>query len=291
MAVVGGFMGAVKGGEVGALGGIVLTRSSSAPQSSSHSAVIEPVLELVPNEKVPGDPEKPVDLLAYAPQVRSPTIQEKSEALAALPPTALMAEARPADALPSVGASWRYAYAMQGIGSTNYNFEVRVASVEGGIVRESINIPSFPEQLVAVSADSLNFRSLQLPQSQTLVELAPYLHSILAKKEPRSWSALVGYPAGNDTLAAWVLAVRESSQEYVTVGAGTFSATMIEVSGRRMISGNTPYHLNYESGRFRFRAWYAPQVQRYVKLQHETWSLVGAPFGEQLVELTRYNAN
>jgi hypothetical protein len=31
-------------------------------------------------------------------------------------------------------------------------------------------------------------------------------------------------------------------------------------------------------------------VQRYIKLQHETWSLTGARFGEQLVELTSYTA-
>jgi hypothetical protein len=64
---------------------------------------------------------------------------------------------------------------------------------------------------------------------------------------------------------------------------------MIEVSGRRQLTGFVG-HLSAESGRFLFRAWYAPQVQRYVKLQHETWSLSGARFGEQLVELTSYGA-
>ena len=181
---------------------------------------------------------------------------------------------------------------MRGVGSARYTIGVRVTGVEGGIVRESISIPSFPERLVAVGADSLSFRSFQLPQSQMLVELAPYLHAVLAKNETRMWGNLAGYPVGNAMLAPWNITVRESGQEEytVTVPAGTFKATRIEVSGRRKMSGSIPFHLNYESSRFRFRAWYAPGVQRYVKLHHETWSLTGAPSGEQLVELTSYTA-
>lgn len=205
---------------------------------------------------------------------------------------AALASRATATALPMVGASWQYAYTMRGVGSARYTIGVRVTGVEGRIVRESIAIPSFPERLVFVGADSLSFRSFQLPQSQMLVELAPYLHSVLAKNETRMWGNLTGYPLGNAMLAPWTITVRESSQEEytVTVAAGTFKATRIDVSGRRAatLSGVGP--LAHESGRFRFRAWYAPEVQRYVKLQHETWTLGGAPSGEQLVELTSYSA-
>ena len=186
------------------------------------------------------------------------------------------------------GASWRYAYTLRGVGSAQFLIDVRVTGVGSGIVHESITSPAFPERLADVELDSLSFRSIQLPQSQSLVELAPYLHSVLAKNEIRMWSDLAGYPAGNPILPPWTITVRESGQEEVTVPAGTFKASRIEVSGRRKMSGSIPFHLNYESSRFRFRAWYAPHVQRYVKLQHETWSLGGAPSGEQLVELTSY---
>jgi len=179
---------------------------------------------------------------------------------------------------------------MRGVGSARFNFGVRVAGVEGGIVREIITTPSFPERLVSVGADSLSFRSFQLPQGQTLVELAPYLYSVLTKNEVMMWGTLAGYPAGGSAaLPRWTITVRESGLEVVTVPAGTFKATRIEVSGRRP-TGSYPAHLHFESGRFQFSAWHAPQVQRYIKLQHETWSLTGARFGEQLVELTSYTA-
>lgn len=200
------------------------------------------------------------------------------------------ADSRPAEALPMVGASWQYAYTMRGVGNARFNFGVRVSGVVGDVVHEVITLPSAPERIISVGANSLSLRSLQLPQSQTLVELAPYLHAILAKNEPRSWSALAGYPTGNDaTLAAWVLTVRETGQEEVTVPAGTFDTTVIEVSGRRARTPPTVYlQLQHESARFRLRAWYSPQVRRYVRLQHETWPLSGAPPGVQLVELTGY---
>jgi hypothetical protein len=200
-------------------------------------------------------------------------------------------DTRLAEALPTPGTSWQYAYTMRGVGSASYTFGVRVTGVEGGIVRESITIPSSPEHFVAVSADSLSFRSFQLPRSQTLVELAPYLHSVLAKSGGATWSNLAGYPSGNAVLAPWTITVREFGQEEVTVPAGTFKATRIEVSGRRTgLSGGNPQALPHESGRFQLRAWYAPQVRRYVRLQHETWSLSGNPFGVQLVELIGYTA-
>jgi hypothetical protein len=200
------------------------------------------------------------------------------------------ANAGPADVLPAPGASWNYSYTLRGVGGTRFNFGVRVAGVVGGIVQEVITLPSPPERRASVSADSLSFRSFPLPRSQTLVELAPYLHSVLAKNETRTWGNLAGYPAGGSAvLPLWTITVREFGQEEVTVPAGTFKARRIEVSGRRP-TGSYPAHLHFESGRFQFRAWYAPQVRRYVKLQHETWSLNGQWSGEQLVELTSYSA-
>lgn len=219
-----------------------------------------------------------------------PEIRVSPEPQTALADPTRALDTRPADALPKAGASWQYAYTMRGIRSARFNIGIRVAGVEGGIVREIITTPTSFGQTVSVSPNSLTFRSFLLAQSQTLVELAPYLHTVLAKNETRMWGNLAGYPAGNAILPAWTMTVRESGQEEVTVPAGTFKATRIEVSGQRRMSSNTPFHLSYESSRFRVRAWYAPEVQRYVKQQHETWSLSGAPSGEQLVELTSYSS-
>lgn len=277
MAVVGAVVGAVKGGEAGAHAGVNSSRSASAPDS--------------PKGASDSSASESADLPASAPQISSPVTHKTLETQTALTDPTRASDTRPADALPKAGASWQYAYTMRGIGSARFTFGVRVSGVVGDVVHEIITIPSSPERIVSISADSLSLRTLQLPQSQTLVELAPYLHSILAKNETRSWGALAGYPAGNNTLAPWILAVRESGQEEVTVPAGTFKTTRIEVSGRRVTTPPAVFQLAHESGRFLLRAWYAPQVRRYVRLQHETWPLSGAPPGVQLVELIGYTAN
>lgn len=229
---------------------------------------------------------QPIKVWASAGTGTSLVLQEQ----AALADPRRASETRLAEPLPTPGTSWQYAYTMRGVGSAHYSFGVRVAGVEGGIVHEYINIPSSPVQLLAVGAESPSFRSFRLPQSQTLVELAPYLRSVLATSEGATWSNLAGYPTGNPILPPWTITVREFGEEQVTVPAGTFTAKRIEVSGQRRVSGNFPAHLNYESSRFQYRVWYAPQVRRYVKLQHETWSLAGVWAGEQLVELTSYSA-
>jgi hypothetical protein len=34
--------------------------------------------------------------------------------------------------------------------------------------------------------------------------------------------------------------------------------------------------------------WYAPDIQRFVKLQHQTWASVAAPFSDDSFELIEY---
>lgn len=201
---------------------------------------------------------------------------------------ATTAKGEPAGILPRPGATWTYSYALRGIGSARYNIIVRANGVEGSTVRESIAIGGGPETPLSVSTDALSFRTLPLPRSQTLVELAPYLHSMLVKNESLLWGKLTGYPAGNAAMPFWTLTASNQGEEQVSVPAGTFKATKIEVWGKRQAPTGFVTHLSYESIRFRFRAWYVPEVQRYVKLQHETWSLNGQSSADQLMELLSY---
>ena len=195
----------------------------------------------------------------------------------------------PAFALPQPGATWNYSYAYRGLGPARLNFVVRAVAVEAGIVQESISIAGLAAQQAPIKADALAFRGLQLPRSQTLVELSPYLHSVFAKGEDRLWGTLRGYPSGNAAMPAWVLNVREMGEEQVTVPAGVFKATRIDVIGTRTAPTGFVTHLAYESTRFQFKTWYAPEVRRYVRLQHETWALRGDWSGEQTVELLSYS--
>jgi hypothetical protein len=202
---------------------------------------------------------------------------------------AASAAAGPAFALPQPGATWNYAYAYRGLGPSRLNFVVRAVAVEAGVVQESISIPGLAAQQAPIKADALAFRGLPLPRTQTLIELSPYLHSVFAKGEDRLWGRLEGYPRGNAAMPAWTLVAREMGEEQITVPAGTFKATRIDVAGTRSAPAGFLMHMAYESTRFQFKAWYAPEVRRYVKLQHETWALRGDWSGEQTVELLSYS--
>jgi hypothetical protein len=206
-------------------------------------------------------------------------------ALAARPAAA---DAAPAGSLPMPGATWNYSYSFRGLGSARYNFVVRAVGVEGGTVHESVAIGVAPQTRLAVKADALGFRSLPLPRSQTLVEFAPYLHVLLARNESIRWGTIGGYPIGNAAMPFWTLTATNKGDESVVVPAGTLKATLVEVWGKRQAPPGFVAHMSYESTRFRYRAWYAPEVRRYVKLQHETWSLNGQWSGEQVIELLSY---
>lgn len=191
-------------------------------------------------------------------------------------------------ALPPTGATWNYAYTYRGLGPARFEFMVRAVAAEGAAVREAITVPGMAVQQSSVKADALAFRSLPLPRSQTLVELSPYLHTILPKGEDRPWGRLEGYPRGNAAMPSWTLQVREMGEEQVTVPAGVFKATRIDVVGTRSAPTGFGGHMTYESTRFQLKTWYAAEMRRYVKLQHETWALRGEWSGEQTVELVSY---
>lgn len=195
----------------------------------------------------------------------------------------------PSAALPQPGATWTYSYESRGLGATQATFVVRATAVEADTVQESVVIGSAPAQRYTVGADALAFRSIALPRSQTLPELAPYLHSMLARGEERIWGKLQGYPRGSVSMPPWRLHVRELGEEQVTVPAGTFKAVRIDVIGSRNAPGATLPGMAGESTSFQFKVWYVPEVRRYVKLQHETTAMRRDWSGEQVVQLLSFS--
>ena len=73
--------------------------------------------------------------------------------------------------------------------------------------------------------------------------------------------------------------------EEVTVPAGSYRALRLEVDGRR--EGMTQIPGRSTSTRYKMVVWYAPDIQRFVKLQHQTWASA-APFSDDSFELIEY---
>jgi hypothetical protein len=74
----------------------------------------------------------------------------------------------------------------------------------------------------------------------------------------------------------------------VTVPAGTYRALRIEANGRRT---SAIYSQAVFAGEFNLVVWYAPDVKRYVRLEHRVWSanpMDKALIGHDVVELLKY---
>jgi hypothetical protein len=168
---------------------------------------------------------------------------------------------------------------------------VRVLRVDDSLIEESVSSSGSTSNVARRLVDARNAQFLEhsLGASTSFLELAPYLLIGNGGQAPTPLPSPAGYPLGGVGLPGWEVSTRVYDWEQVTVPAGTFRALRIEASGRR--SGNFSSRATV-TGRFRVVVWYAPDVKRYVKLQHQIWSadrIAETQIGEDLVELVSYN--
>jgi hypothetical protein len=162
----------------------------------------------------------------------------------------------------ALAQSWNYRYADQQFGRHNYFFEVNEAPARG---------------------DGRIF-GRSLPGGKSVLEYLPYA---LAEGEPAAWPQPYDYPTYATPYIEWKYTVKPEGWETVTVPGGTFKALRVTVSGER---GKDPDPVWWPKQAMRFKQtfWYAPEAKRYVKMQHVAWSMDGAPFANELVELHSY---
>jgi hypothetical protein len=65
----------------------------------------------------------------------------------------------------------------------------------------------------------------------------------------------------------------------------------VEVRGTRTLVGYAPNSVASSPGRFEYTAWYSPELKRYVKLRHRTWSGTNQALGDEQVELLEHRPN
>lgn len=191
-------------------------------------------------------------------------------------------------ALPKPGTTWRYRYSDRKYTRIRHDFDVRVESVDGLTINETLTpLVGGQTTRTAIATGDLRFVNRPLPTTRTLVEFAPYL---LSRREPppsplriRSGS---GYPVDAATNAEWqIIATRSPAS--ITVPAGTFQATRMELKATRRTSQELSRAI-IETGRFEFIAWYAPETHRLVRLQHRVWYGNNALAQDEVVELISY---
>lgn len=199
--------------------------------------------------------------------------------------------------LPRPGATWDYEYVQRGVSRQKLGYSARVDRIEGSSIQEIIAVTGQPDVLVVSRAGQTAFRVIALPRSDSFIEFSPYLATTSETDDgspPLQASGypvglqVSGYPTGSLPHLRWEYAVRYFGWEDVITPAGTFRALQIQIAGNR--SGVPLGPLAYaNTGRFVYRAWYSPAVRRYVKIQHESWSVSGQAFGSETVELVKHS--
>jgi S1-C subfamily serine protease len=189
-----------------------------------------------------------------------------------------------APGLPAPGTRYRYAWSDVQIGARE-EFSVQVTSVDGESVNESYAAQGKSSTSSFVQMRMLDFLRRPLSGTRVTYEFAPYFPAE-APPDPQAIQAAFRYPFGETSVAgAWTISVTQPGWESVTVPAGTFKAYRMDIRGSRPTYGIA---FNVTKS-FSFSAWYAPDVKRVVKYQHER-SGSGGRFAYENVELLEFAA-
>lgn len=236
---------------------LVPNMKDGQPMAASLAASSAPD---VPPAPPPESPRRAAPAPGPAPQAAPPA----RVALAA--PGA--APARPAGTpgLPAPGSTWRYEAADRMYAGRRTSFTVRVAQVIGHTVEEQL-LAGPNVRLRVIEAPAAAFVAQPAVADAPLVEFAPYFLAANGGGTQALASAASGYPVQRGT-PGWVVRMSAPPNwERVTVPAGSFRALRLEFAGERERAPFSPI-VTY---RFALRVWYAPEVGRYVRLEHEEW--------------------
>lgn len=228
----------------------------------------------------------PPTLTFVSPPAPAAEVPVPPPAVAAVAPSESPKVERPLS--PVVGATWEYGVQDNIFTRRKHSFTVRAEAMEGAVVVESFQGGDGTRSSERLTTRALAFNVRPLLAAEGLVELGPYvLDAALLRQTP------AGYPLG-DSREAWRLSESPVISERVSVPAGTFEAFRVQVSGERSASGfvghSNPMWNTLGVTRFRYTAWYVPEVGRYVKAQHEQWNASGAQIADESVQLVAYRA-
>ena len=197
-------------------------------------------------------------------------------------------------ALPAAGASWTYELSDQIFRRGKTGLIVEVRRVNSPILEEHVSMSTGATRTSTIRRD-IDVSAASVLESRfgggtVLLDFAPYL---LAARGERGWNDVIevtGYPTGGGGTSRWAIKTQPLIWEQITVPAGTFRTARLDVDGRRV-----PQVLaRGEIARFSISVWYAPEVRRFVRLEHKAWSAepftprVGKQMGHDLIELLAY---
>jgi hypothetical protein len=251
---------------------------ASSPARALEFVVTEPSTEAAAPEPV-------------APAMAEPINQSGPQPVVELPRVAILHPAAPPKPQPAprlVGTMWEYAFHDLIFTRRKRGFTVRAEAMEGGVVVESFQGEGGARANERLTTRTLAFSERRLLPGETLVELGPYL------LDPSLLGAMPeDYPLG-ESREAWRVSRSPVVTERVSVPAGTFEAFRVQLTGERSAAGFIGHSNSMWNSlgvtRFRYTAWFVPEVGRYVKARNEQWNPSGNQTADEVVELRTYRA-
>jgi hypothetical protein len=180
--------------------------------------------------------------------------------------------------LPRPGQSWTYRVRGKWPTSPNREVVITTSAVRDGLVDDRLSDPA--------AAEPVQRRS-RAGQGGFVVwpglgmEFSPYL----ASTELLGWRGRgFSTPDIDPQWTQWHSQAQAIGHEAVTVPAGRFDAVKVEVWSSRTANGGVA-SINIEPVRVHYLVWYAPEVQRYVRMQRRVISAAGQEIERDLFEL------
>jgi hypothetical protein len=208
--------------------------------------------------------------------------------------TAAPATAAPAaaalPAAPAVGAAWSYRLHDRLFRTRQQAFAVRVQSLSGSLVYELVEGPNGERSTAPMDMKTVRFVDRDIGDGQRFVEISPYLLS--AATNNALPNAPTHYPlAGSNE--PFRVRVGSIAPDQITVPAGTFKAVRVDVTGERSANGFAGLSGGMWNSlavtRFRYTAWYSPEIKRYVMLRHQQWNPAGSQVTDEVVQLMSHS--
>jgi len=212
---------------------------------------------------------------------------------ASVPGTALAASVPPGYPMP--GTVWVYRFTERAYSRRTTDVTVRADRVDRDLIDESVFVVGSGAEVTrrTIQTKEARFLTYKLGSESAVMELAPYLVAANDGQGPADPVNAVGYPVGGQIFAGerggFKTRARAHDWEEVTVPAGTYRALRYVLDGdREGGTAGTSFVRSGSTTRFAMSVWYAPDIQRIVKLEHKTWTNSATPYSEDTMELLEY---
>ncbi|MDH4093227.1 MAG: M48 family metalloprotease [Betaproteobacteria bacterium] len=272
-----------------AAGEPLLPNMKEGETAPSIAATTAPPAVAAPAPRAAAAPAPVVASAPAAAPAPSASAAAPASTLSAAPAqVALAAPSAPTrDGLPGAGASWTYEVADRMYRSGSFRLTVDIMSAAHEFIEERLTVrggaagAGVPSRVIQASA--ARFFEITAVAGKEFVEFAPYFLAAHGDKASTLAFDAAGYPPGPGNPGWVVHQTQPAVWERITVPAGTFRALRLEFGGKRERTPFSPI-VTY---RFRVRVWYAPEVNRYVRLEQVEW-LATRQSSDTVVELVRF---